>query len=119
MLVDTYYLSDGEGRQVLDVNGYPIEMTDFSAAQPIGVFTVQNQDALQHLDSARFLQTEKSGSLYRSGQEPLQGFLESSNVDLSEEIGELIEAQRSYSYALKMATTADEVENTINGLPNG
>ena len=30
-----------------------------------------------------------------------QGFLETSNTDLATEIGKVIEAQRSYSYALK------------------
>lgn len=45
--------------------------------------------------------------------------LEESNADLATELGQVIEAQRSYSYALKMLQTADEVESTINGLPNG
>ena len=35
------------------------------------------------------------------------------------EIGKVIEAQRSYSYALKMMITADEVETTVNNLANG
>lgn len=47
------------------------------------------------------------------------GFLETSNTDLATEIGKVIEAQRSYSYALKMMITADEVETTVNNLANG
>ena len=35
-----YYLADGEGRQVLDTNGYPIVVTDAEARQPVGVFTI-------------------------------------------------------------------------------
>lgn len=46
----------------------------------------------------------------------LRGYLEASNADLGFEIGKVIEAQRAYSYALRMVTTADEVENTVNGL---
>ena len=42
--------------------------------------------------------------------------LERSGVDLSKEMVRMIECQRAYSYALKMVTTADEVENTINSL---
>ena len=49
----------------------------------------------------------------------LQGYLETSNTDLAYEIGKVIEAQRSYSYALKMVATADEVETTVNNLANG
>ena len=50
-----YYLADGEGRQVLDTNGYPIVVTDAEARQPVGVFTIQYLDGLQpvsytHLD---------------------------------------------------------------------
>ena len=39
-----YYLADGEGRQVLDTNGYPIVVTDAEARQPVGVFTIQYLD---------------------------------------------------------------------------
>ena len=42
--------------------------------------------------------------------------LESSNTDLATELGKVIETQRAYSYALRMVTTADEVETTINNL---
>nr|WP_326189294.1 flagellar basal body rod C-terminal domain-containing protein [uncultured Oscillibacter sp.] len=48
-----------------------------------------------------------------------RGCLESSNADLATELTGVIEAQRSYSYALKMVTTADEVETTVNDLANG
>ena len=44
--------------------------------------------------------------------------LEASNTDLAYEMGKLIETQRAYSYALRMVTTADEVETTINNLTN-
>ena len=80
-----YYLADGEGRQVLDTNGYPIVVTDAEARQPVGVFTI----------------------------------LESSNVDLASEMGKVIEAQRTYSYVLRMMQTADEIETTVNNLTNG
>ena len=47
-----------------------------------------------------------------------QGYLESSNADLATELGKVIEAQRAYSYALRMVTTADEVETTVVNLAN-
>ena len=42
--------------------------------------------------------------------------LETSNVDLAQELVKVIESQRAYSYALRMVQTSDEIEQTINGL---
>ena len=116
---EVYYLTDGAGRQVLNSSGYPIQMENFEEEQPVGVFIVQYQDGLQHLDGGRFLATEKSGNVWMGSSAVRQGFLETSNTDLATEIGKVIEAQRSYSYALKMMITADEVETTVNNLVNG
>ena len=43
-----FYLTDGEGRQVLDRQGYPIEVQDggYDDVQPVGVFSIQYQDGL-------------------------------------------------------------------------
>ena len=103
---------------VLDTQGYPIVVTDPEARQPVGVFTIQYKDGLQHLGSGRFLMGEKNGQVWISESEVRQGFLESSNTDLATEMGKVIEAQRAYSYALRMVTTADEVETTIINLTN-
>lgn len=116
---EVYYLSDGEGRQVLDGNGNPIVVTDTKEALPIGVYTFQKQDGLQHLDAGRFLPTEKNGAITSIAANLEKGYLENSNADLGTELGKVIEAQRAYSYALRMVTTADEVETTVNGLTNG
>lgn len=114
-----WYLTDGEGRQVLNREGYPIVVTDPNAEQPVGVFLVQYQDGMEHLDSSRFLAGDKNGVIWISPAKVHQGYLETSNVNLAGEIGKVIESQRAYSYALKMVQTADEVENTVIGLTNG
>ena len=114
-----YYLSDGEGRQVLGTDGYPIEVTDPSADLPVGVFSIQYQDGLERAGGERFLMNDKNGSVWMSTAKLQRGCLESSNADLATELTGVIEAQRSYSYALKMVTTADEVETTVNDLANG
>lgn len=114
-----YYLSDGEGRQVLGTDGYPIAVTDPNADLPIGVFSIQYQDGLERVGSSSFLTGAKNGVVQSSDSQVRRGFLESSNADLATELTGVIEAQRSYSYALKMVTTADEVETTINNLTNG
>lgn len=113
-------LSDGRcGAPGPELSRYPIQMENFEEEQPVGVFIVQYQDGLQHLDGGRFLATEKSGNVWMGSSAVRQGFLETSNTDLATEIGKVIEAQRSYSYALKMMITADEVETTVNNLANG
>lgn len=58
-------LSDGRcGAPGLNSSGYPIQMENFEEEQPVGVFIVQYQDGLQHLDGGRFLATEKSGNVW-------------------------------------------------------
>ncbi len=42
--------------------------------------------------------------------------VESSGTDLAREMTRMIEAQRAFQYALRMVTTSDEVEDTINRL---
>lgn len=113
-----YYLSDGDGRQVLGQDGYPIAVTDPAADLPVGVFNIQYQDGLERAGSERFLMNDKNGAVWVSGAKLQRGYLESSNADLATELTGVIEAQRSYSYALKMVATADEVETTVNGLAN-
>ena len=111
-----YYLSDGEGRQVLNQSGYPIQVTDPSEDLQVGVFTIQYQDGLQRDGSSRFLMGDKNGLVWASDSEARRAMLEQSNTDLATELSQVIEAQRSYSYVLKMVQTADEVETSINGL---
>lgn len=114
-----YYLCDGEGRQVLGPDGYPITMTDPSQELNVGVFTIQYKDGLERVGSGRFVMGDKNGAVWVSNSKVFRGFLESSNADLATELSGVIEAQRSYSYVLRMMTTADEVETTINGLVTG
>ncbi len=114
-----YYLSDGEGRQVLGQDGYPIQVSDPDAELTVGVFTLQYKDGLERMGSSRFLAGDKNGLVWVSDAKVQRGMLETSNTDLATELSQVIEAQRSYSYVLKMMQTADEVETTINGLPNG
>lgn len=114
-----YYLSDGEGRQVLGEDGFPIPVDDPNGEMPVGVFEIQYQDGLERAGSSRFLSNDKNGGVWISDSKVYRGMLEESNTDLATELTQVIEAQRSYSYALKMVQTADEVESTINGLTNG
>jgi len=46
----------------------------------------------------------------------IQGALEGSNVDLTEQFTDMITATRSFQAASKMITTGDEILQTITGL---
>ena len=115
---EVWRLSDNEGRCVLDSMGNFIEIDpkDKDAELDVGVFDYNVYDGMLHLDSSRFLPVDKNGGLYLGTGEVRRGVLEMSNTDLALEFTKVIEAQRAYSYALKMVQTSDEVEQTINGL---
>lgn len=109
-------LTDGEGRFVLGRNGNLIIVTEPDIMQNIGIFDFGNYDGMEHVQGTEFLPIDKNGNLYYGTGELRQGMLEGSNVDLTESMTKLIEAQRAYSMALKMLQTSDEIETTINNL---
>jgi flagellar basal-body rod protein FlgG len=109
-------LSDGDGRFVLSDVGGLIEVTDASAAQPVGIFDYRAYDGMVRLDDSRFMAVDKDGGLRYGTGTLIQGKLEASNADLAEEMSKVIEAQRAYGMALKMVQTSDEIETTINSL---
>lgn len=113
---EVFYLSDGQGRLVLSRTGTPIAVTDAAAEQDVGVFDFVNKDGMLHVGSNRFQPVEKNGDVRLGSGKAVRGMLEASNTDLAHEMSKVIEAQRSYSYALRMVQTSDEIENTINGL---
>ena len=111
-----FMLSDGQGRFVLNDRGAVIEVTDPKAQQSVGVFDFVNTDGIRRLSENRYQPAAKNGQV-RFGTGTVQrGVLEMSNTDLAEEITKVIEAQRSFSYNLRMVTTSDEIENTVNNL---
>ena len=113
-------LSDNEGRCVLDRDGnfIVIDPQDRQAELDVGVFDYRIYDGMLHADSGRFIPIEKNGDLYMGTGEVKRGMIELSNVDLAQELSKVIESQRAYGYALRMVQTSDEIEQTINGLPN-
>lgn len=115
-MISEWRLSDGDGRFVLDSRGNFLQVSDPTAELDIGVFDYAIYDGMQHADTGRFLATEKNGGLYWGTGKVERGVLEGSNVDLALEMTKVIEAQRAYSYALKMVQTSDEIETTINNL---
>lgn len=111
-----FYLSDGHGRFVLSREGGLIEVTDPAQTLPVGIFDYSNYDGLTNLDGTRFLPVDKNGNLWLGSGTLIQGKLETSNVDLAEELTKVIEAQRAYGLALRVVQTSDEIETTVNNL---
>jgi len=76
---------------------------------------VPNPDGLQQIDGNAYITTQASGNfqLNQAGSGSTgaltSGALESSNVELAEELTQLIQTQRAYSSNAKIITTADEM----------
>lgn len=113
-----WMLSDGQGRFALSNMGTLIEVKDPDDVQDVGVFDFINTDGMQHLGGGRFLPIEKNGQVRLGTGKALQGVLEASNADITNEFAKIIESQRSYSLAMKMVLTSDEIESTANSLRN-
>lgn len=118
-----FYLTDGAGRMVLDSNMKPIRVEDSDAQQPVGIFDYINYNGMQHTDGTRFLAVDKNGGIIALSGEEIEKrlnyrCLESSNVDLANELTKVIESQRLYSVALRMVTASDEIESSIIGMRN-
>ena len=118
----TWRLTDGQGRFVLGINGAPIDIqvtgtTDlFSEELNIGVFDFVNRNGMQSLNDNRHIPVGKNGQVTLGSGHVIQGFLELSNADLANEMVKVIESQRSFQYMLRMITTSDEIETTVNNL---
>lgn len=111
-----WYLSDGMGRFVLSDEGRLIEVGDPDVKLPIGVFDFINTNGMLSTVDNRFIPIEKNGPVQQGAGKLLQGCLQVSNTDLANEMVKVIESQRSFSYALKMVQTSDEITTTVNGL---
>ena len=118
VMEQVFYLGDNAGRFVLSEQGGLIRIDDPKDDLPIGIFDYTNYDGMAQLDGTRYLPVDKNGDLWYGDGKLVRGCLEMSNADLADELTKVIEAQRAYGLALKMMTTSDEIENTINNLRN-
>lgn len=84
----------------------------------LDVVTVRAPHALLSTGDNAFTVTPGSGRAVRAPAATTlsQGALEASNVDMSDEMVEMIDAQRAYQMASKAITTADEMLSIANGI---
>ena len=116
IMEQVFYLGDNEGRFVLSERGGLIRIDDINDELSVGIFDYANYDGMAQLDDTRYLPVDKNGNLWYGDGKLIRGYLEQSNADLADELTKVIEAQRAYGLALKMMTTSDDIENTINNL---
>ena len=118
----TWRLTDGNGRFVLGTNGAPIDITLtgttdlFDLDLDVGVFDFINRNGMLSLNDNRHTPIAKNGQVTMGSGKLIRGYLELSNADLANEMVKVIESQRSFQYMLRMVTTSDEIESTVNSL---
>lgn len=122
------FLVNSDGKYVLDQNYQKIQLDYVENSNVInvetimprlGVFSFTNPNGLIRTDGGSFRVSENSGepqAANRGDYTLYQGSLESSNVQLSQEMTNLIIAQKAYQFSAKVVTTADEIEQLVNSL---
>ena len=109
-----HYYPNSIDKNPNDIKGVPLN-------QAFGVVNFPNKYALENIGSNLYMATEASGDEI-ANQDGLrssfvvQNFLESSNVQIVEEMVDLITAQRAYETNSKAIQTADDMLNTANTL---
>jgi len=118
-----------QGGYVLDENEEPIIILnkyneenqeneiDLEDEQKIGVFAFLNNSALKSIGNNLF-EVSNEESEYSLSENPnvMKGYLESSGVEIAQEMVKLIQVQRAFQLNSKVIQTSDEIEQTINSL---
>ena len=124
----SYVLMTDSNKMVLNTQGQPVvmNMDEYTAdeegvladGQEIGVYTLPYPSRLRNVGDNEYQVREGDNNPITLVQDPqmIQGALEQSNVDMAREMVSTIEAQRAFSYTLRMVTTSDEIAQTINSL---
>lgn len=112
-----FYLITDKKKLVLDENRNPIRLVDGELTGKPGIYTFDNTNGMESVGSTEFVPVAKNGAPRLSEDGRLvENYVELSNVNSAQELSDVVIASRAYSYALKMVTTSDEIEQTINGL---
>lgn len=129
---DGRYLVTADGYGVLDESGNRIELPENTGSLSVtsdgvldfgngtsvklSLMTFTNKDGLSQVGNGCFAETEASGTTKTSGAAVRQGYLESSNVDVSVEFTRLIRTQRAYSLAGQVLSTWNDMEAETNNI---
>ncbi|ADU28049.1 flagellar hook-basal body protein [Ethanoligenens harbinense] len=109
-------LVDAQGRTVLDAQGNAIAVQNGVPQTQPGVFAFAFPQNLTALGGSLFAASASSGAAQVSDEGVLQGAYETSNVDLSSEMGNMIVTQRGFQMNARVVSTADQIESYVNDL---
>lgn len=125
---NTAYLVNKDGNYVLDAGGKRISATidqkttsiDTDAlVKQIGIFEFAYPEALTPVSSNCYRANDFTGTATAAAQGDntiLVGYLEQSGVSITDEMANLITAQRGYQLSARVVQVADEIEQTVNSL---
>ena len=115
---NTFYLTTDSGEFVLDSKGRAVQVTGSSDDEvELGVYDFQNYQGMLAVGDELYQPVDKNGTPYLNTEsEVMQGFVEKSNTSLADEMVRVIAAQRAYQANLRMVTTSDQIEQTVNSL---
>lgn len=100
-LVDTY------GRKVLGVNG-EVKMVAGKPDQDFYLASFENKESLSPVTGG-FQAANPSGETKAENAKVMQGFLESANVDMVQNMADMISLSRSFALNSRMITSQDEM----------
>lgn len=115
------HVLDGKGKRIaLELTDSGLPVTD-GLADTLGLYHFSNPYGLTPADGGSFTANDISGKAIaaKAGDTTstvLQGFLENSNVELSDQMVNMIQAQRSFQMNARVIQTADQVDEMINNL---
>ncbi len=102
---------------VLDNNEEPIILTEGENEINIGVYKFTNNFDLERVGNNLFrIANENAEYEISEVAEVKRGYIEGSNVVLSQEMVKMIQTQRAFQFNSRIIQVADEIEQTINSL---
>ncbi len=102
---------------VLDNNEEPIILTEGENEINIGVYKFTNNFDLERVGNNLFrIANENAEYEISEVAEVKRGYVEGSNVVLSQEMVKMIQTQRAFQFNSRIIQVADEIEQTINSL---
>ncbi|HBV68987.1 MAG TPA: hypothetical protein DEF04_13045 [Clostridiales bacterium] len=114
-LDDEKYLTY-QGGYVLNKDEEPIIIGSDEDTEP-GIFGFENNGDLAQAGNNLFrIANEDAEYTLLENTSAAQGFIEASNVEISEEMVRLIQVQKAFQLNSTVIKTADEIEQTINAL---
>ena len=106
-----------QGGYVLNNEEEPIILENPDDNINVGIFEFYINSDLEQAGNNLFrIANEDAEYNLSENSKSMRGYLESSNVDLAEEMVRLLQIQRSFQLNSNVIQTADEIEQTINSL---